>query len=139
QIIEKAQGMYVTDTQGRKFLDGIAGLWCVNIGHGRAEMAEAVSRQIMDMQYYNPFGASSNIPAAELGARLAELAPGSLNHVYYSCGGSTANEMAVRIAQYYFAMKGMPFKRKIISRNNGYHGGTYIAASLTGIHGTKYG
>ncbi|SDP84596.1 aminotransferase [Phyllobacterium sp. OV277] len=139
QIIEKAQGMYVTDTQGRKFLDGIAGLWCVNIGHGRAEMADAVSRQIIDMQYYNPFGASSNIPAAELGARLAELAPGSLNHVYYSCGGSTANEMAVRIAQYYFAMKGMPFKRKIISRNNGYHGGTYIAASLTGIHGTKYG
>lgn len=139
QIIERASGMYVTDSEGRRLLDGIAGLWCVNIGHGRAEMAEAVARQITEMQYYNPFGASSNIPAAELGAKLAELAPGSLNHVYYSCGGSTANEAAVRIAQYYHAMKGQPGKRKIIARVNGYHGGTAMAAALTGIHGTKYG
>ena len=139
QIIEAAEGMYVTDDKGRRLLDGIAGLWCVNIGHGRKEMADAISRQVLQMQYYNPFGASSNVPAAELGAKLAELSPGSLNHVYYSCGGSTANESAVRIAQYYFVMKGQPGKRKIISRNNGYHGGTYVAASLTGIHGTKYG
>ena len=139
QIIARADGMYVTDTEGRRLLDGIAGLWCVNIGHGRVEMAEAVARQITDMQYYNPFGASSNIPAAELGARLAELAPGSLNHVFYSCGGSTANEAAVRIAQYYHAMQGQPGKRKIIARVNGYHGGTAMAAALTGIHGTKYG
>ncbi len=139
QIIEKAEGMYVTDDKGRKLLDGIAGLWCVNIGHGRQEMADAISRQVLQMQYYNPFGASSNVPAAELGAKLAELAPGSLNHVYYSCGGSTANESAVRIAHYYFAMQGKPNKRKVISRNHGYHGGTYIAASLTGIHGTKHG
>lgn len=139
QIIEAAEGMYVTDHKGRKLLDGIAGLWCVNIGHGRKDMADAISRQVLQMQYYNPFGASSNIPAAELGEKLADLAPGSLNHVYYSCGGSTANEAAVRIAHYYFAMKGQPNKRKIISRNNGYHGGTYVAASLTGIHGTKFG
>lgn len=139
QIIACAEGMYVTDTDGRRLLDGIAGLWCVNIGHGRTEMAAAVARQITDMQYYNPFGASSNIPAAELGAKLAELAPGSLNHVFYSCGGSTANEAAVRIAQYYHAMKGQPGKRKIIARINGYHGGTAMAAALTGIHGTKYG
>lgn len=139
QIIEKAKGMHVTDDKGRTLLDGIAGLWCVNIGHGRPEMADAISRQVLEMQYYNPFGASSNVPAAELGERLADLAPGSLNHVYYSCGGSTANEAAVRIAHYYFAMKGQPSKRKIISRNNGYHGGTYVAAGLTGIHGTKFG
>ena len=139
QIIASAKGMYVTDTDGRRLLDGIAGLWCVNIGHGRAEMAQAVAQQITDMQYYNPFGASSNIPAAELGAKLAELAPGSLNHVFYSCGGSTANEAAVRIAQYYHAMRGQPGKRKIIARVNGYHGGTAMAAALTGIHGTKYG
>lgn len=139
QIIEKAQGMHVTDDKGRRLLDGIAGLWCVNIGHGRREMAEAISRQVLEMQYYNPFGASSNVPAAELGERLAELSPGSLNHVYYSCGGSTANESAVRIAHYYFAMRGQPNKRKIISRNHAYHGGTYVAASLTGIHGTKLG
>lgn len=139
QIITRARGMYVTDSDGRRLLDGIAGLWCVNIGHGRAEMAEAVARQITDMQYYNPFGGSSNIPAAELGAKLAELAPGSLNHVFYTCGGSTANEAAVRIAQYFHAMKGQPGKRKIIARVNGYHGGTAMAAALTGIHGTKDG
>ncbi len=139
QIIARAEGMYVTDTNGRRLLDGIAGLWCVNIGHGRVEMADAVARQITDMQYYNPFGASSNIPAAELGAKLAELAPGPLNHVYYTCGGSTANEAAVRIAQYYHAMRGSPAKYKIIARINGYHGGTAMAAALTGIHGTKYG
>ena len=114
--------MYVTDSTGRRLLDGIAGLWCVNIGHGRREMADAIARQVMDMDYYNPFGASANVPAAELGARLADLSPGSLNHVYYSCGGSTANDAAIRIVHFYFAMRGKPGKRKIISRNNAYHG-----------------
>ena len=139
QIIERADGMYVTDTLGNRLLDGIAGLWCVNIGHGRAEMADAISRQVMDMQYYNPFGHSSNVPASELGAKLAELAPGNLNHVYYTCGGSTANDAAIRLVHYYFEMKGQHRKKKIISRVNGYHGATYVAASLTGIHATKNG
>lgn len=139
QILAQAEGVYVTDTDGRRLLDGIAGLWCVNIGHGQVEMAEAVSRQITDMQYYNPFGASSNIPAAELGAKLAELVPDPLNHVIFSCVGSTANEAAAGIAQYYHAMRGQPGKRKIIARLNGYHGATAMAAALTGIHVTKYG
>ncbi|OCP25101.1 MULTISPECIES: aminotransferase [unclassified Ensifer] len=139
QVIEKAEGMFVTDSTGQRFLDGIAGLWCVNIGHGRREMADAIARQVLDMEYYNPFGASTNVPAAELAARLADLSPGSLNHVYYTCGGSTANDAAIRIVHYYFAMRGQPGKRKIISRNNAYHGATYVAAGLTGIHGTKYG
>ena len=139
QIIERAEGMHVTDTEGNKLLDGIAGLWCVNIGHGRKEMAETIAEQVMNMQYYNPFGHSSNIPAAQLGAKLAELAPGDLNHVYYTCGGSTANDAAIRLVHYYFDMKGQHRKKKIISRQNGYHGATYITASLTGIHGTKLG
>ena len=139
QIIERAQGMHVTDTEGRRLLDGIAGLWCVNIGHGRKEMAEVIADQVMNMEYYNPFGHSSNVPASELGAKLAELAPGDLNHVYYTCGGSTANDAAIRLVHYYFDMRGQPRKKKIISRQNAYHGATYVAASLTGIHGTKYG
>lgn len=139
QIIERAEGVYVTDTNGKQLLDGIAGLWCVNIGHGRQEMAEAIARQVTDMQYYNPFGHCSNVPAANLGAKLAELAPGNLNHVYYTCGGSTANDAAIRLVHFYFDMKGQHRKKKIISRQNGYHGATYIAASLTGIHGTKLG
>ncbi|WP_371225617.1 aminotransferase [Roseovarius sp. 2305UL8-3] len=139
QVIEKAEGMHVIDTNGKTLLDAIAGLWCVNIGHGRKEMAETIAQQVMDMQYYNPFGHSTNVPASLLGAKLAELAPGDLNHVYYTCGGSTANDAAIRLVHYYFDMKGQPRKKKIISRQNGYHGATYVAASLTGIHGTKYG
>lgn len=139
QIIEKAKGMYITDGHGRRVLDGIAGLWCVNIGHGREEMADAIARQVIDMEYYNPFGHSSNVPAARLAHWLAENSPGTLSHVYFSCGGSTANDAAVRLVHYYFDMKGQHRKKKIISRLNGYHGATYVAASLTGIHGTKIG
>lgn len=139
QVIERAEGMYVTDGDGNKLLDGIAGLWCVNIGHGRQEMADTIAKQVMDMQYYNPFGHSTNVPASQLGAKLAELAPGNLNHVYYTCGGSTANDAAIRLVHYYFEIQGKHRKKKIISRNDGYHGATYVAASLTGIHGTKYG
>ena len=137
QVISGASGMHVSDDQGRKFLDGIAGLWCVNIGHGRKEMAEAIAAQVMQMEYYNPFGHSTNEPAAELGAWLADHAPGGLNHVYYTCGGSTANDAAVRLVHFYNTMRGKHRKKKIISRNNAYHGATYVAAELTGIHATK--
>ena len=137
QVIDRAEGMYVTDTEGNRLLDGIAGLWCVNIGHGRQEMAKAISDQVLQMQYYNPFGHSTNAPAAELGYWLAQHAPGTLNHVYYTTGGSTANDAAIRLVHYYFTMRGLHRKKKIISRNEAYHGATYVAAELTGIHATK--
>ena len=137
QVIYGASGMHVTDTDGRRHLDGIAGLWCVNIGHGRREMAEAVSAQVMQMQYYNPFGHSTNVPAAELGFWLAQNAPGDLNHVFYTCGGSTANDAAIRLVHYYNTMRGLHRKKKIISRNGAYHGATYVVAELTGILATK--
>ncbi|QIE44630.1 aminotransferase [Pseudohalocynthiibacter aestuariivivens] len=139
QVIESASGMHVIDSEGNKLLDGIGGLWCVNIGHGRKEMAETIAEQVMKMQYYNPFGHSTNVPASMLGAKLAELAPGDLNHVYYTCGGSTANDAAIRLVHFYFDQLGQHRKKKIISRANAYHGATYVAASLTGIHGTKMG
>ncbi|MXX90015.1 MAG: aminotransferase [Boseongicola sp. SB0677_bin_26] len=139
QVIDRASGMHVTDADGRRLLDGIAGLWCVNIGHGRREMAEAISAQVMQMQYYNPFGHSTNVPAAELGFWLAQNAPGDLNHVYYTCGGSTANDAAIRLVHYYNSMRGLHRKKKIISRNHAYHGATCVAAELTGIHATKNG
>lgn len=137
QVITGASGMHVTDSDGKKLLDGIAGLWCVNIGHGSREMADAISDQVMKMQYYNPFGHSTNEPAAELGAWLAKTAPGDLNHVHYTTGGSTANDAAIRMVHYYFTMRGLHRKKKIISRNDAYHGATYVAAELTGIHATK--
>lgn len=137
QVITSAKGVHVTDSSGQKFLDGMAGLWCVNIGHGRREMADAIAAQVLEMEYYNPFGHSTNTPAAILAAKLAELMPGSLNHVFYSSGGSTANDAAIRLVHYYFNLKGQPNKKKIISRIDAYHGATYVAASLTGIHATK--
>lgn len=137
QIISKADGMYITDAEGRSYLDAIAGLWCVNIGHGRQEMADTISEQVLKMQYYNPFGHCSNEPGSILAAKLAELAPGDLNHVFYTCGGSTAVDSAIRLVHFYNNQRGKPNKKQIISRNNAYHGSTYVAANLTGIHATK--
>jgi len=139
QVITSGQGVHVTDSEGRRYLDGIAGLWCVNLGHGREEIAASMFEQARRLQYYNTFGHSSNEPAAELAAELANLAPGDLGRVFYTTGGSTANDTAVRLAHYYFNRRGLPSKRKIISRVDAYHGSSYFAATLTGIHGTKYG
>jgi adenosylmethionine-8-amino-7-oxononanoate aminotransferase len=139
QIIQRASGVHVSDSDGREYLDAIAGLWCVNIGHGREEMADAIRDQVIKMQYYNPFGHSTNEPAALLADKLAQLAPGTLNHVFFSTGGSTANDVAARLAHYYFEIQGKPAKKHIISRVDAYHGSTYFAANLTGIEGTKIG
>lgn len=138
-IISKAHGAYVVDSDGQTILDGIGGLWCVNIGHGRQEMADSIADQVLKMEYYNPFGHTTNAPAALLAAKLAELAPGKLNHVFYANSGSVANDLSVRIIHLYFNQIGKPSKKKIISRIDGYHGATYLSASLTGIHGTKKG
>ncbi len=137
QIMMAAEGAYVSDSDGNRLLDGIAGLWCVNIGHGRREMADAIANQVLQMDYYNPFGHTTNAPASELAAKLAELAPGDLNHVFYGCGGSVANDTAIRLIHYYFNLQGKTAKKKIISRVDGYHGSTYLSASLTGIQATK--
>ncbi|MEH6549403.1 MAG: aminotransferase [Pseudomonadales bacterium] len=137
QIISQAAGSNVIDSDGKEYLDAIGGLWCVNIGHGRKEMADAIAQQVTQMQYFNPFGSCTNEPAARLSAKLAELAPANLNHVFYGCGGSVANDTAVRLIHYYNNLRGKPNKKKIISRIDGYHGSTYVAATLTGIHGTK--
>jgi putrescine---pyruvate transaminase len=138
-VVTRARGVRVIDEAGREYLDGIAGLWCVNLGHGREEIAAAIAEQASKLQYYNTFGHSTNVPAAELAAELARLAPGDLNRVFFATGGSTANDTAIRFAHYYFNRRGQPNKKKVISRNDAYHGSTYFAATLTGIHGTKYG
>lgn len=137
QVIVGAEGAYITDAEGNKFLDGIAGLWCVNIGHGRKEMADAIATQVMNLEYYNPFGHTTNEPATLLAKKLADICPGDLNHVFFSCGGSVANDSAIRLVHYYNNLRGKPNKKKIISRNDAYHGSTYVAANLTGIQGTK--
>jgi putrescine---pyruvate transaminase len=136
-IIDKARGAYVYDTLGKRYLDGIGGLWCMSIGFGEEEMAEAVAAQIRQMSFYSTFVDTANLPAIELAAKLASLAPGDLNRVFYTCSGSTANDTAVRLIQYYNARRGKPEKRHLISRIGAYHGSTYLAMSLTGREGDR--
>ena len=132
-VIAESEGCYVYDSDGNKFLDGIAGLWCVNVGYGRDEIAQAMADQARRMTYYSSFGHHTSVPAAELAAKLAELAPGNLNHIFFGTGGSLANDTAVRIIHFYFNQLGKPTKKQIITRHDGYHGSTYLAMTLTGV------
>jgi adenosylmethionine-8-amino-7-oxononanoate aminotransferase len=132
-VIAESEGCYVYDSDGNKFLDGIAGLWCVNVGYGRDEIAQAMADQARRMTYYSSFGHHTSVPAAELAAKLAELAPGNLNHIFFGTGGSLANDTAVRIIHFYFNQLGKPTKKQIITRHDSYHGSTYLAMTLTGV------
>ena len=132
-IIAESEGAYVIDSDGDRYLDGIGGLWCVNIGYGRQEMAEAIAEQAKQLCYYSTFGHIASPPAATLAAKLAQLAPGSLNHVFFGTGGSMANETAIRVIHFYFNRLGKKSKKHIISRVDGYHGSTYLTMSMTGV------
>jgi putrescine aminotransferase len=129
-VVAKGEGSHVTDAEGREYLDGIGGMWCVNVGYGRNELAQVMADQAMQLAYSNTFVDVSNPPAAMLAAKLASLAPGSLNRVIYSLSGSAANEGAIRMAQYYHGRKGNHSRKHIISRRNSYHGSTVLTASI---------
>lgn len=133
RIITHADGAWVTDSEGNRILDGMAGLWCVNVGYGRSELAEVAVRQMTELPYYNTFFQTSHAPAITLAARLAELAPGNLNHVFFAGSGSEANDTNMRLVRHYWAQRGKPEKTTIISRHNAYHGSTMGAASLGGM------
>jgi len=132
-VMTEADGAYVYDGEGNRYLDGIAGLWCVNIGYGREEMGQAMADQVNRIPYYSPFGHLTTPPAAKLSAKLSELAPDNLNHVFYGTGGSMSNDTAVRIIHFYFNRLGKKNKKHIITRTDGYHGSTYMSMSLTGV------
>ena len=136
-VMGRAEGAYVYDLSGKRYLDGIGGLWCVNIGYGRREIVDAIAAQAQRMAFFNPFVDTTNVPAAELAAKLASLAPGDLNKVFFTCGGSTANDTAVRIAHYYHAKRGHKSKKHILSRVDAYHGSTYLTGSITGRPGDR--
>lgn len=131
-IMEKGEGAYVFDIKGNRYLDSIGGLWCTNIGQGREEMADAIAEQVKKLAYASPFVDITTTPAAQLAAKLAELAPGDLSHVLYSCGGSTAIDSAYRLIQYYQNCRGMHEKKHVIARDGSYHGSTYVAMSIGG-------
>lgn len=135
RVITKAEGVYITDSDGNRLLDGMSGLWCVNIGYGRAELAETAKRQMLQLPYYNTFFQTSHPPVLELAARIAELAPGDLNHVFFAGSGSEANDTNLRMVRHFWAAQGKPEKSYVIARKNGYHGSTMGGGSLGGMSG----
>jgi adenosylmethionine-8-amino-7-oxononanoate aminotransferase len=135
-IVTRGDGIYITDEQGRKLIDGPGGMWCVQVGYGNSEIAMAIAEQAMAMPYNNPFGTASS-PAARLARKIAELAPGDLDHVFFTTGGSTAVDTAARFVHFYNNLRGKPTKKIILAREDSYHGSTYLTASLSGKVGNK--
>ena len=135
RIITHAEGHYIYDSDGNRILDGMAGLWCVNVGYGRPELVEAAATQMAKLPYYNNFFRTSNQPVAELSAKLAKITPDGLSNVFYANSGSEANDTIIRMVRHYWALEGKPEKRVIISREFGYHGSTIMSASLGGLKG----
>ena len=133
RIITHAKGVYLWDSEGHKILDGMAGLWCVAIGYGRDELADAASKQMRELPYYNLFFMTAHPPVLELSKVIAEIAPAGMNHVFFTGSGSEGNDTMLRMVRHYWAIKGKPNKKVIISRKNGYHGSTVAGASLGGM------
>ncbi|MBU2960818.1 aminotransferase class III-fold pyridoxal phosphate-dependent enzyme [Citreicella sp. C3M06] len=129
--IVSAEGSYVTDSDGNKLIDGIGGLWCVNVGHKRAEIIDAITEQLNTLDFYSTFYSFTHPAAAALAEKLAQLAPGNLNKVHFGNSGSVANETAVRVLHHYYKRLGQPSKRMVLSRHGAYHGSTHLAIAMT--------
>ncbi|MGA0236244.1 MAG: aminotransferase [Alphaproteobacteria bacterium] len=130
-LVDRAEGIYLTDGNGRKLLDGPAGMWCMQIGYGREEMVEAIADQVRKLPYTSPF-TNTTEPSAILAKKLADLAPGDLNNVFFTTGGSTAVDTALRTMHFMNNRLGRPEKKIVIAREKGYHGSTYLAHTVTG-------
>jgi putrescine---pyruvate transaminase len=129
----RGEGIYLWDAEGRQYIDGLACLWNVNVGHGRRELAEAAATQMAELAYCSSYAGATNIPATKLASKLASLAYPSLNTVYFTSGGAESNESAFKTARFYWKATGKPDKVKIIARQHGYHGVTLAAMSATGM------
>lgn len=135
RIITHADGVYLWDSDGNKILDGMAGLWCVNVGYGRQELVDAATDQMQELPYYNNFFQTTHPPAIELSKALVDISPSQFNHVFFTNSGSEANDTVVRMVRHFWALEGKPEKTVIISRENAYHGSTVAGSSLGGMKG----
>jgi len=133
RVIVKAEGVYLYDSDGNRILDGMAGLWCVNLGYGRRELAEAAYRQMLELPYYNSFFQTAHPPAIELAKQLVDLTPPQFNRVFFTGSGSEGNDTVVRLVRRYWDLLGQGGRQVIISRENAYHGSTMAGASLGGM------
>lgn len=130
-IITRSDGIYIYDSDGNRLIDGPGGMWCVNLGHGRRELADVMSAQARQLPYFSPW-AAGNPPAGALAQKLAELAPGDLNHAFFTTSGSASADSALRFVMFRNNYLGRPAKRHILTRHGAYHGSTYLAASVSG-------
>lgn len=135
RVMVKAKGIYVYDDEGNEILDGMAGLWCVNIGYGRKELAKVAKKQMKELPFYNTFFKTTHPAVVELSATITDIAPSGFNHVFYTGSGSESVDTMMRMVRHYWASVGKPQKKVIIGRWNGYHGSTIGGASLGGMKG----
>lgn len=133
RMLTSAKGATVTDATGKTLIDGFAGLWCVNAGYGQETVIEAATRQLRELPYATGYFGLGSEPPIRLAARLADLAPGDLKHVYFTLGGSDAVDSTVRFARYYWTARGLPQKDQFISLEQGYHGSSTVGAGLTAL------
>ena len=133
RVIVKGDGVFLFDNNGKKFLDAMSGLWCVNIGYGRSELATVAQRQMQELPFYNTFFGTTHPPIVDLSEKIASIAPKHLNHVFFSSSGSEANDTNIRLVRHFWASYGKPSKKIIISRINAYHGSSIGSASLGGM------
>jgi len=132
-IYVRGRGSVVQDICGREYIDGLSGLWNVNVGHGRSELAEAAASQLKELAYFSGYAGSTNIPAIRLANRLVEMAYGNMQAVFFTSGGAEANESALKTARFYWKAQGKADKIKVIARRQGYHGVTLQAMSATSM------
>ena len=135
RIIQRADNIYLWDSDGHQILDAMSGLWCVNVGYGQQALVDAAARQMKELPFYNAFFQTATVPAIELAERLAELTPPQFQHVFFSVSGSEGNDTVVRMVRRYWDLLGQPQRHVIISRHNAYHGSTMAGASLGGMSG----
>jgi putrescine aminotransferase len=133
RIVERAEGVYLYDSEGRRLLDAMSGLWCVNVGYGRRELAEAAFEQMQQLPFYNSFFQCAHPPAIELSRLLAEVTPPQFQRVFYTGSGSESNDTVLRLVRRYWELLGQPERKVVISRVNAYHGSTVAGASLGGM------
>jgi len=135
RVMVRGEGIYLWDSEGNKILDGMSGLWCVNVGYGRTSISDAVYKQMETLPFYNSFFNTTNVPAVRLAALLVELSPPQFNHVFFTGSGSEANDTNVRMVRRYWDLMGQPGRHTIISRYNAYHGSTLAGSALGGMSG----
>ena len=133
RIITGADNIYLYDSDGKTYIDGMSGLWCVNVGYGRTELAEVAKHQMEQLPYYNTFFQTSTPPAIGLAEMLAELTPPQFHRVFFGCSGSDGNDTVIRMVRYFWELEGQPERTILVSRKNAYHGSTLGGASLGGM------